>query len=80
MQKSTDRCQPLDINNVGSMSLALSAKDNPDYDRAVAARWQAAQVSSISIMNCSGRLLLGTRFSAARIDVAELMRMFPLEL
>ena len=41
------------------MSLALSAKDHPDYDRVVAARWQAAQVSSISIMNCSGRLILG---------------------
>ena len=77
IQKNTDRCPSLDINNVGSMSLALSAKDNPDYDKTVAARWQAAQVSSISIMNCSGRLLLGTRFSAVRIDVAKLMSMSP---
>ena len=41
------------------MSLALSAKGDPSYDQDQAARWQAAQVSTLSIMNCSGRILIG---------------------
>jgi hypothetical protein len=48
-----------DINMVGSMSLALSAQGNPSYDKLAAVRWQAAQVSTISIMNCLGRISFG---------------------
>ncbi|KAJ7618509.1 major facilitator superfamily domain-containing protein [Roridomyces roridus] len=47
------------INNVGSMSQALFAKGNPTYDEVEASRWQAAQVSLISIMNFSGRIVIG---------------------
>ncbi|CAK5268448.1 unnamed protein product [Mycena citricolor] len=47
------------INNVGSMSQALFAKDNPAYDELEASKWQAAQVSTLSIMNFSGRVLIG---------------------
>ncbi|OJA21335.1 hypothetical protein AZE42_07120 [Rhizopogon vesiculosus] len=48
------------INNVGSISQALYAKGNPDYDRLESARWQAAQVSTLSICNFAGRVLIGT--------------------
>jgi hypothetical protein len=48
-----------DINNVGSMSIALSAKDDPSFDKDVAAKWQAAQVSTLSIMNFCGRIFIG---------------------
>ncbi|PFH47164.1 hypothetical protein AMATHDRAFT_152811 [Amanita thiersii Skay4041] len=47
------------INNVGSMSQALYAAKNPEYDEVEATRWQATQVSSISIMNFSGRIFIG---------------------
>ncbi|KAJ7476903.1 major facilitator superfamily domain-containing protein [Mycena galericulata] len=47
------------INNVGSMSQALFAKGNAAYDEVEASRWQATQVSTISIMNFSGRILIG---------------------
>ncbi|KAJ7775723.1 major facilitator superfamily domain-containing protein [Mycena maculata] len=47
------------INNVGSMSQALFAKGNPTYDEVEASRWQATQVSTISLMNFSGRILIG---------------------
>jgi hypothetical protein len=47
------------INNVGSISQALFAKGNPNYDEATASRWQAAQVSAISITNFLGRILIG---------------------
>ncbi|KAF7322348.1 NmrA domain-containing protein [Mycena chlorophos] len=47
------------INNVGSMSQALYAKANPTYDDVEASKWQAAQVSTISVMNFSGRILIG---------------------
>ncbi|KAJ7702436.1 major facilitator superfamily domain-containing protein [Mycena rosella] len=47
------------INNVGSMSQALFSKGNPAYDEVEASRWQATQVSTISIMNFSGRILIG---------------------
>jgi hypothetical protein len=48
-----------DINNVGSISQALFAKDNPAYDEKTAVRWQATQVSTFSIANCLGRILIG---------------------
>jgi hypothetical protein len=54
-----------DINNVGSMSLALSARGNPLYDKSKAAKWQAAQVSTLSFMNFSGRIFIGGPSSAA---------------
>ncbi|KAF8147204.1 major facilitator superfamily domain-containing protein [Crassisporium funariophilum] len=47
------------INNVGSMSQALYAHDNPEYDEVKASGWQAAQVSAISLMNFSGRIFIG---------------------
>ena len=50
----------LDINNVGSMSRSLYAHNNPEYDDAQALRWQAAQVSVISLTNFGGRIFIGT--------------------
>ncbi|KAG1838706.1 major facilitator superfamily domain-containing protein [Suillus subalutaceus] len=47
------------INNVGSISQALYAKGNPDYDELEALRWQAAQVSTLSVCNFAGRILIG---------------------
>ena len=49
----------IDINNVGSMSQCLYAYNNPNYDDVVGSGWQAAQVSTISIMNFSGRIFIG---------------------
>ncbi|KAI0751758.1 MFS general substrate transporter [Daedaleopsis nitida] len=47
------------INNVGAISQALFAFNNPDYDDVKAAQWQATQVSTVSIMNCIGRISIG---------------------
>ncbi|GJE99445.1 MFS general substrate transporter [Phanerochaete sordida] len=47
------------INNVGSISQALFAKGNPDFDDRKAAQWQATQVSTVSVMNCLGRIIIG---------------------
>ncbi|KAI5117521.1 hypothetical protein M0805_009529 [Coniferiporia weirii] len=47
------------INNVGSISQALFAKGNPDFDEIESAKWQSMQVSIISIANCLGRILSG---------------------
>ncbi|KAJ6544289.1 MFS general substrate transporter [Mycena capillaripes] len=47
------------INNVGSISQALFARGNPDYDEVEALQWQATQVSTLSIMNFSGRIVIG---------------------
>ncbi|KAF9224559.1 MFS general substrate transporter [Gyrodon lividus] len=47
------------INNVGSISQALYAKANPIYDDIEASKWQAAQVSILSIGNFAGRILIG---------------------
>lgn len=49
----------IDINNVGSMSQCLYAYNNPDYNEAVGLKWQATQVSAISIMNFFGRIFIG---------------------
>ena len=54
----THRCSA-DINNVGSISQALYAKGNPNYDELEASRWQAAQVSTLSIFNFAGRIIIG---------------------
>jgi MFS family permease len=48
------------INNVGSISQALFARDNPDFDTVLSAQWQATQVSLVSIANCVGRIALGS--------------------
>lgn len=47
------------INNVGSMAQALYAFENPNYNAIEAAKWQATQVSTISINNCLGRIAIG---------------------
>ncbi|PCH41731.1 MFS general substrate transporter [Wolfiporia cocos MD-104 SS10] len=47
------------INNVGSISQALFAMGDPNYDEAKASQWQARQVSIISVMNCLGRFSVG---------------------
>jgi len=47
------------INNVGAMSQSLYAYNNPQYDETQALRWQAAQVSAISLTNFGGRILIG---------------------
>ncbi|KAF8812696.1 MFS general substrate transporter [Phlegmacium glaucopus] len=47
------------MNNVGSMSQFLYAHKNSNYDDAEASRWQASQVSTISLMNFLGRIFIG---------------------
>ncbi|KAI0717569.1 MFS general substrate transporter [Cerioporus squamosus] len=47
------------INNVGAISQSLFAFNNPDYDEVKAAQWQATQVSTVSLMNCLGRICIG---------------------
>ncbi|KIK95478.1 hypothetical protein PAXRUDRAFT_826958 [Paxillus rubicundulus Ve08.2h10] len=47
------------INNVGSISQALYAEGNPIYDDLEASKWQATQVSILSIGNFAGRILIG---------------------
>ena len=42
------------------MSRCLYAHNNPEYDDAEALKWQAAQVSVISLANFGGRILIGT--------------------
>ena len=45
------------------MSQALYGYNNPHYDEAKASQWQSTQVSSISLMNFSGRIFIGPPFS-----------------
>ncbi|KIL59181.1 hypothetical protein M378DRAFT_15039 [Amanita muscaria Koide BX008] len=47
------------INNVGSMSQVLYAKQNAKYDDIEASKWQTTQVSVISVMSCAGRIIIG---------------------
>ena len=49
-----------DINNVGSIALALYANANPTYDEIEASAWQTTQVSILSICNWAGRILIGS--------------------
>jgi len=49
-----------DINNVGSIALALYAQSNPEYDHLEASKWQVAQVSTLSLGNCAGRIVIGS--------------------
>ncbi|GLB43770.1 putative nodulin-like [Lyophyllum shimeji] len=46
-------------NNVGTMSQALYARSAVEYDPVEAARWQATQVSTFSLLNFAGRILIG---------------------
>jgi len=41
------------------MSQCLYAYNNPNYDDVVGSGWKAAQVSTVSIMNFSGRIFIG---------------------
>ena len=53
------------------MAQCLYAYNNPNYDEVVASGWQAAQVSTISIMNFSGRILMGKHpFSFFQLSVS----------
>ncbi|KAL4075470.1 major facilitator superfamily domain-containing protein [Scleroderma citrinum] len=47
------------INNVGSIALALYAESNPEYDHVEASNQQAAQVSTLSVGNFAGRIVMG---------------------
>ncbi|KAI6096758.1 major facilitator superfamily domain-containing protein [Pisolithus sp. B1] len=47
------------INNVGLISLALFAEANPNYGEEKASKLQAAQVSTLSVGNFVGRILIG---------------------
>ncbi|KAI0688651.1 MFS general substrate transporter [Cytidiella melzeri] len=47
------------INNVGSITQALFAKGDPDFDEVKASQWQATQVSTVSVANCLGRVIIG---------------------
>ena len=49
------------------MSRSLYAHNNPEYDEAEAVRWQAAQVSVISLTNFGGRIFIGTEHSISLI-------------
>ncbi|KAH7881863.1 major facilitator superfamily domain-containing protein [Phlebopus sp. FC_14] len=57
------------INNVGSISQALYAKANPIYDDREALKWQSAQVSTVSIGNFAGRILIGLISDFTRIKL-----------
>ncbi|KAI6035886.1 major facilitator superfamily domain-containing protein [Pisolithus marmoratus] len=47
------------INNVGAITLALVPKSNPSHDGAEASKQQAMQVSTLSVGNFVGRMLIG---------------------
>lgn len=62
------------INNVGTVALALGRQGQLEYDAHEISAWQAKQVATISIYNCSGRVLAGiasdwvkSRFGIGRI-------------
>jgi hypothetical protein len=62
------------INNVGTVALALGRKGHLEYDAHEISSWQAKQVATISIYNCSGRVIAGiasdwakSRFGIGRI-------------
>jgi len=55
-----------DINNAGSIAQALLAHNNPAYDDVESSTWQAAQVSSLSLANFCGRVLIGIAADTAK--------------
>ena len=63
------------INNVGSVALALARGGQMQYDQRVVGGWQAKQVATLSVWNCSGRIIGGlysdtmkARFRLARVS------------
>lgn len=59
------------INNVGSISHALYANSNPNYNEAEASEWQTSQVSTLSVCNFAGRVFIGlvSDFIRNRLDL-----------
>ena len=47
------------INNAGTVALALARDGKLIYDKKVVSAWQAKQVGTFSIWNCSGRIIGG---------------------
>ena len=47
------------INNVGLIAQSLYAKETAVYDEVESFKFQALQVSVVSIMNCAGRVSIG---------------------
>jgi hypothetical protein len=64
----------IDINNVGSMSQFLYAHNHPNYDDVEASKWQAAQVSTLSLMNCLARIFVGKSLRPLRSSLLLLIR------
>ncbi|KAA1479102.1 MFS general substrate transporter [Dentipellis sp. KUC8613] len=54
------------INNVGVITQALFAKNNPTFDTNDSTTWQAAQVSIISVANFAGRVIIGVLADAVK--------------
>lgn len=48
------------INNVGLVAQSLYAKNTPVYDEVESFKFQTLQVSAVSVMNCLGRITIGT--------------------
>jgi hypothetical protein len=49
------------INNAGTVALALARGGKLVYDKKVVSGWQAKQVGTFSVWNCSGRIIGGER-------------------
>lgn len=47
------------MNNVGLMARALASKGNATSSEEENMKWQALQVSTLSIASCIGRILIG---------------------
>jgi hypothetical protein len=52
-------CGLMYINNVGTVALALARNGKMEFDAKVVGAWQAKQVATISVWNCSGRVIGG---------------------
>jgi len=71
------------INNVGSIAQALVAQGSPDHwDEERAAKIQAAQVSTISVMNCIGRIAIGVSsdFGKHKYNLQRVMWLIPISI
>jgi len=71
------------INNVGSIAQALVAQGSPDHwDEERAAKIQATQVSTISVMNCFGRIAIGVSsdFGKHKYNVQRVMWLIPISI
>lgn len=47
------------INNAGTVALALARNGKLEYDKKMVSGWQARQVGTVSIWNCTGRIVGG---------------------